>query len=219
MEVFCFGFFGNFLNLYVFWGKRRRFLGHIHSHDLNWQPHQLGDAISRCFASLKRLEWKTNKRSWAKWHTPRSTEITEGETGALVLGQLIGQGNYVLMLLWLHLYPLTGEAGKISNMFVSILDTNIYLSFHKIQFVWKLRCCTLALGLFWVNITLLADKIILFCFISTVSAYLHSMSFSKIWWEGLFYLLCQNGVCRKWYPLKGDRLKRSKTWSTCNLYS
>lgn len=56
--------------------------------------------LSRCFASLERLKWKTNKTDPEQSDTlPGLQEITEGETEALVLGQLIGQGNYVLMLL------------------------------------------------------------------------------------------------------------------------
>lgn len=56
--------------------------------------------LSLCFASLKRLKWKTNKTGPEQSGIlPGLQEITEGETEALVLGQLTSQGNYVLMLL------------------------------------------------------------------------------------------------------------------------
>lgn len=187
---FLFCFFGNFLNLYVFWSQKSCFLGHIYIVMMWSGSHISEEMLSRCFASVKRLKWKTNKTDPEQSDTlPGLQEITEGETEALVLGQLIGQGNYVLMLQWLHLYPLTGEAQENPE----------YICFyfrHKCLFgtpdsicleTEMLYSCLRAL---WVNVTLLADKIILFCFISIVSAYLHSMSFSNIWWEGLFYLCC-----------------------------
>lgn len=56
--------------------------------------------LSLCFASLKRLKWKTHKTGPEQSDIlPGLQEITEGETEALVLGQLTSQGNYVLMLL------------------------------------------------------------------------------------------------------------------------
>lgn len=147
---FLFCFFGNFLNLYVFWSQKSCFLGHIYIVMMWSGSHISEEMLSRCFASVKRLKWKTNKTDPEQSDTlPGLQEITEGETEALVLGQLIGQGNYVLMLQWLHLYPLTGEAQENPEYICFYFRHKcLFGTPCQIQFVWKLRCCTLALGLF-----------------------------------------------------------------------